>query len=234
MKLSIVIPVFNEEKTVEHIINSVEHVALPGVEKEIIVVDDCSTDNTRAILGNLSSRCAVLYQDRNRGKGAALQRGFAAATGDYIVNQDADLEYDPADYPALLEPIQKNQTDVVFGSRRMDLARAHSVYRRYLWGGIFVNGLVNTIGGVNVTDVFSGSKIFPRSALQRFKLHSTGFEIETELTIKLARAGYRIMEIPISYNARTIEEGKKIRPYHAVRILLSAFRSRLEPVNQHE
>lgn len=226
MKLSVVIPVFNERRTIEKILALVEQVALPSVEREIIVVDDFSTDGTRELLKNYESRFKVVYQDRNQGKGAALRRGFMEATGDYIINQDADLEYDPADHATLVAALLEKKAEVVFGSRRLDGSRNGYVYKRYLWGGILVNSLVNMIGGVRVNDIFSGTKLFPRSALERISLQSQGFEIETELTIKLARAGYRIVEVPISYKARTIEEGKKIRPRHAINILVTAFKSR--------
>ncbi len=234
MKLSIVIPVYNEKNTIQEILRAVDGVYLEGVEKEIIVIDDGSTDGTGELLRGLEGQYRILYQSSNGGKGLALRRGFEEATGDFIVNQDADLEYDPSDYGVMLKPIQNNEADVVFGSRRLDSSKVKNAYRRYLWGGIFVNKLVNLIGGISMTDIFSGSKIFPRSALGRFSLHSKGFEVETELSIKLSRAGYRIVEVPISYVARTISDGKKIRPHDALRILKSAFRSRTEPVLKHD
>lgn len=226
MKLSIVIPVFNEKDTILQILHAVDAVYLPGVEKEIIIIDDCSTDGTRDKLQRMEGRYKILYQQHNQGKGAALRRGYDSATGDYIVNQDADLEYDPADYAILLQPIINGEADVVFGSRRLQKERIHNVYRRYLWGGIFLNNLVNLLSGVSISDIFSGSKVFPRSALSRITLQSQGFEVETELTIKLLKVGYRIVEVPISYHARTIAEGKKIRPTDAITILWTAIRSR--------
>ncbi len=226
MRLTIVIPVYNERDTILKILDAVDGVEVPGVEKEIIIVDDYSTDGTRAILQGLEHRYKILYQPANQGKGAALRRGYDVATGDYIVNQDADLEYDPADYPALMQPIQRGGADVVFGSRRLQQSRVQNVYRRYLWGGIALNALVNFLAGVKISDIFSGSKVFPRSALAKMNIRSRGFEVETELTIKLLRAGYRVVEIPISYHARTIAEGKKIRPRDALRILQTAILSR--------
>lgn len=226
MKLSIVIPVFNEKDTILQILHAVDAVHLPGIEKEIIIIDDCSTDGTRDKLKGVEGRYTILYQQHNQGKGAALRRGYDSATGDYIVNQDADLEYDPADYAILLQPIVNGEADVVFGSRRLQKERIHNVYRRYLWGGIFLNNLVNLLSGVSISDIFSGSKVFPRSALSRITLQSQGFEVETELTIKLLKVGYRIVEVPISYHARTIAEGKKIRPTDAITILWTAIRSR--------
>ena len=226
MKVSIIIPVYNEYKTIGKIIAAVERTQF-GVDKELIIVDDCSTDGTRAVLRQYETLHKVIYHGRNLGKGAALKTGFASATGDYIINQDADLEYDPADHALLVEPILKSQAEVVFGSRLLDPAKNAYIYRRYLWGGIVLNHIVNIVAGTRVNDIFSGSKLFPRAALAKFSLDSNGFEIETELTIKLARAGYNILEVPISYKARTIAEGKKIRPHHAFKILKTAFKSRL-------
>jgi len=226
MKISIIIPVYNEKNTILKILEAIEAVELSDFEKEVIIIDDCSTDGTTEVLRKLDGKYKIIYQERNQGKGAALRRGFDQATGDYILNQDADLEYDPADYPVLLEPIKNGQADVVFGSRRLDSSRVRNVYKRYLWGGVAVNTAVNLIAGVRISDIFSGSKVFPRSTLSKIHLRSRGFEVETELTIKLIRAGYRILEVPISYHARTIAEGKKIRPADALRILWTSIVSR--------
>lgn len=226
MKVSIIIPVFNEKNTITSILSAVESVQLPGVEKEVIIIDDASTDGTREVLKELAGKYTVFFHDRNLGKGAALQTGYNHATGDYIINQDADLEYDPNDYRALWEPVKSGKAEVVFGSRRLDQAKNHYVYKRYLWGGIVTNMIVNVITGNNINDILSGSKLFPRSALSRFTLTGNGFEIETELTIKLLRAGYHVLEVPISYRARTIQAGKKIRPYDALKIIKTAITSR--------
>lgn len=226
MKVSIVIPVFNEQKTIRQIIGAVERVDLGSVRKEIIIVDDGSTDGTREALIPLEARHRVVYQLQNMGKGAALRRGYQEATGDYIINQDADLEYDPADFIYLIEPILAGRADVVFGSRLLDPKKNKYVYKRYLWGGLLVNFFVNMLTSIKINDIFSGSKLFPRSALDRISLKSKGFEIETELAVKLKRAGYKILEVPISYKARRIEEGKKIRPKDAFRILKAAIISR--------
>lgn len=226
MKISIIIPVFNEQKTINQIIQAVERVDLRPIEKELIIVDDGSTDGTKKILAGFEERHRVIYQSKNMGKGAALRRGFQEASGDYILNQDADLEYDPADYVFLTKPILDGTADVVFGSRHLDPVKNKYVYKRYFWGGLFLNFLVNLFTGIGINDIFSGSKLFPRSALKRISLNSNGFEIETELAIKLASAGYKILEVPISYKARRIEEGKKIRPVDGIKILKAAIKSR--------
>ena len=226
MKISIIIPVFNERKTINQIIQAVERVDLGPIEKELIIVDDGSTDGTKEILAGFEKRHRVIHQPKNMGKGAALRRGFQEASGDYILNQDADLEYDPADYVLLAKPIVNGTADVVFGSRHLDPAKNKYVYKRYLWGGLFLNFVVNACTGIGINDIFSGSKLFPRSALKRISLTSNGFEIETELAIKLARARYKILEVPISYKARRIEEGKKIRPIDGIKILKAAIESR--------
>ncbi len=230
-KVSIVIPVFNEEKTVADILTAVEQVSLPDFEREVIVVDDGSTDSTAKIIQQWQDRFKILSHPVNRGKGAALRTGFAHATGNYILVQDADREYDPHDYPILLKPIINGSAHVVFGSRRLDPTKNKYVYRRYLWGGIALNKIVNWFTGVGINDIFSGSKVFPRTALTSLDLHSNGFEIETELTVKLSRLGYTIIEVPISYQARTIQEGKKIRPLDAFKIFFVALKSRWSFVN---
>ena len=226
MKVSIIIPVFNEQKTIGQVIQAVESVDLGPVEKEIIIVDDGSTDGTREILAKLGSRHRVIYQPKNTGKGAALRKGFQEASGDYIINHDADLEYDPADFVLLIQPILDGKAEVVFGSRHLDPAKNKYVYKRYLLGGLFLNFLINLLTGIKINDILSGSKIFPRSALSRISLKSRGFETDIELVIKLRRAGYGILEVPISYKARRIEEGKKIRPRDGLKILKAAIRSR--------
>lgn len=226
MKVSIVIPVFNEEKTIRQIIEAVERVDLGSIRKEVIIVDDGSTDGTREILSEFEGRHRVIYQPKNMGKGAALRRGYKEASGDYIVNHDADLEYSPDDFKVLIKPVLDGVADVVFGSRHLDPAKNKFAYQRYLLGGLLVNFLVNILTGIGINDIFSGSKLFPRSALDRFSLKSNRFEIETELAIKLKRAGFRILEVSILYKARRIEEGKKLRPVDGLKILIAAIRSR--------
>ena len=210
MKVSVVIPCFNEAGTIEQIVRAVRAAPLENIE--IVVVDDGSTDNTAAILTEKVSSIAdqIIYLPRNAGKGAALRAGFAAATGDVIVVQDADLEYNPSEYPVLLEPIFSGKADAVFGSRFMG-GRAHRVL--YFWhmvGNKFLTLLSNMFTNLNLTDLETGSKAFRAPLLKSLELCENGFGFEPEVTAKLARTRCRIYEVGISYNGRTYSEGKKV------------------------
>ena len=206
--LSVVIPVYNERDTVLKILDMV--LAQPLVS-EVVLVDDRSTDGTREILRQMAPppRVRVIHHERNQGKGAALRTGFAAATGDLVLIQDADLEYDPADYPALLAPILAGKADAVFGSRF--LGGPHRVL--YFWHYLanrFLTLLSNAFTGLNLTDMEVCSKVFRRDLLLRMKLVANGFGVEPELTAKVARLKARVYEVPVSYHGRTYAEGKKI------------------------
>jgi glycosyltransferase involved in cell wall biosynthesis len=210
MKLTIVIPCYNEAKTIVDLVEAVR--AAPFADKEIIVVDDASTDGTRdrlkAGVESLVSR--VIYHDVNQGKGAALRTGFAAATGDIIIVQDADREYDPSEYPNLVDPILRDEADVVYGSRFLG-GRAHRVL--YFWHRVGNGGLTlisNMFTNVNLTDMETGYKAFRREVLQQFTIEENRFGFEPEITAKIARSGCRIYEVGISYHGRTYAEGKKI------------------------
>ena len=208
MKLSIVIPIYNEKKTLTTIVDKV--LATP-YDKEIILIDDFSTDGTRDILKEYEGRkeFQVLYHERNQGKGAALRTGFAGATGDVIIIQDADLEYNPEDYGILLEPILDDRADVVYGSRF--LGGPHRVL--FFWhyqGNKFLTTVSNMFTNLNLTDMETGYKVFTLEVAKTIKLKCNRFGFEPEFTNKIARNNFRIYEVPISYNGRDYTEGKKI------------------------
>ena len=214
MKLSIIIPVFNEAATLRELLRRVEEVALPGVSKEIIIIDDASTDNTRQFLNSLDEKkYMVLLQERNQGKGAAMRLGYQAASGEIILNQDADLEYNPEDYPALLKPILEQGADVVYGSRFANLRANNFIYNSFYFGNIFLTWLSNRFTGLRLTDMETGYKVFRRAALERIipQLSSRRFGIEPEITARVAQNRLVLVEVPIHYSGRTVEAGKKIK-----------------------
>ena len=210
MKISIVIPCYNEKNTIQKVVETVR--AVPIANKEIIVVDDCSQDGTQELLREKISRIVdqIIYHPVNRGKGGALRSGFAAATGDIILVQDADLEYSPDDYPALLEPIISGKADAVIGSRFMG-GRAHRVL--FFWhmvGNRFLTLLSNMLTNLNLTDMETGYKAFKASLIKSIEIEEDRFGVEPEVIAKLARRNCRIYEVGISYSGRTYAEGKKI------------------------
>ena len=211
MKLTIVIPCYNERNTIRKIVDAVR--AAPVTDKEIIIVDDGSSDGTRDILRteieSLVTR--VIYHDANQGKGAALRTGFAAATGDTVIVQDADLEYDPQEFPRLLKPILAGKADVVFGSRFMGAEAHRVVYFWHMVGNRFLTLLSNMFTGINLTDMETCYKAFRREVLQKIKIEENRFGFEPEITAKVAALpDCRIYEVGISYYGRTYAEGKKI------------------------
>jgi glycosyltransferase involved in cell wall biosynthesis len=208
--LSVVIPVFNERKTLLEILR---RVLVVPVNKEIILVDDGSTDGTREMLGSLEKEpeFRVLYHPANRGKGAALKTGFLHAQGDIVIVQDADLEYDPEDYPRLIEPIVQNRADVVYGSRFLERGPRPCGFWHALANRVLTR-LSNAFTGLGLTDMETCYKVFRREALQAIapRLKQQRFGIEPELTARVARGAYRVLEVPIRYDRRTYREGKKI------------------------
>lgn len=233
MKLSIVIPVYNEEKTIENLLKKVQAVSLDPVEKEIIVVNDHSTDSTAEKLQKLKKdikNLLVIAHAKNQGKGAAVRTGFKHATGDYLVIQDADLEYDPQDLVRLFKPIQDQKAQVVYGTRLKrlpHLGREERTIRFFFhyFGNRFLSLVTSILYGQWITDMETCYKIFPRKALSKFRLSGNGFDFEPEITAKLLKKGYRILEIPITVKPRGYSEGKKL---HAIRDGIIALKTLLK------
>jgi glycosyltransferase involved in cell wall biosynthesis len=210
MKLSVVIPCFNEIGTIGQVVEAVK--ASPVKDCEIVIVDDCSTDGTRELLrSKIESQVdKVIYHKKNRGKGAALASGFAAVTGDIVIVQDADLEYDPQEYFLLIEPILNNKADVVFGSRFQGGRPHRVVYYWHMVGNVFLTTLSNMFTNLNLTDMETCYKAFRREVVQAITIQEKRFGFEPEITAKVAKMGCRIYEVGISYYGRTYKEGKKI------------------------
>jgi glycosyltransferase involved in cell wall biosynthesis len=234
--ITVVMPVYNEMATIREILLRVQAVDL---EKEIVIVDDGSTDGTREFLADLANstqatpaqmalrqsgdvlrtdNIRVLFQEKNRGKGAALRRGFQEAKGKVVIIQDADLEYDPADYHSLIAPIEAGRADVVYGSRFLGGPHRVLFFRHYL-GNKLLTAISDLVTNLNLSDVWTGYKAFRREVLQTLDLREERFGFEQEITIKIAQAGWRVYETPISYYGRTYKEGKKITWRDGIRAL---------------
>ena len=213
MKISIIIPAFNEEDTLLPALERINAVNLKNIEKHIIIVDDGSTDGTRRILKDLENQYEVVYHHKNQGKGMAIRNGFAKAQGDIVLIQDADLECDPRNYPKLIQPILEDKADVVFGSRFKSGTFRHFSFWFYL-GNKFLTGFSNLITGLKITDMWTGYKVFRLKTIQEILpyLKAERFEIEPELTAMVSKGKYRFLEVPLTFlgRPRTPEEGKKM------------------------
>ena len=224
MILSVIIPIFNERNTLNKIL---ERVLETGLADEILLIDDGSTDGTRELLAGLQGRqgIRVIYHTHNQGKGAAVRTGISAATGDVVLIQDADLEYDPCDYPALLKPIQEGKADVVYGSRFLGGPRRVTMFWHLLANQLLTlttNLLYNTI----LSDMETGYKVFRREVLKNIKLRAHRFDFEPEFTAKILKRKVRIFEVPISFNPRDYAEGKKIKLIDAFEAFWALFKYR--------
>ncbi len=215
MKLSIIIPAFNEEKTIGSIVKKVVSVRLPGVEREVIIVDDGSTDNTISKIPKIYKNLTIIVHKVNQGKGAAIMSGVKKASGEYIVIQDADLEYDPSDIINLIEPLKEKKYQVVYGSRLKRMPnflrdeRTVRFFTHYL-GNKFLSLITSILYGQWITDMETGYKLFPKSLVNNMNIQAKSFDFEPEITAKFLKRGHNILEVPISTNPRSYDEGKKL------------------------
>ena len=233
MRLSVIICVYNERDTVLTVLERVRAAELePGWGKEIIVVDNFSTDGTRELLQGLDLPDAhVIFHPRNLGKGTSVRTAVAHCTGDYAIIQDADLEYDPAEYSLFLERVANDHPAAIYGSRTLGGRAVYKYVANYL-GVRFLTGLTNLLYGARLTDVATAAKMVRADVLQSLNLTGAGFDLDFELTDKILRAGHEIVEIPITYRPRTIAEGKKIRPWDGLWALKVIIRDRLVPLTR--
>ena len=211
MKLSIIIPCYNEENTIKIIVEKVLKFSL--YDKEIIIVDDCSTDQSRKIIKNLAEDTSIIkyfFLDKNLGKGAALNKGFKEANGDIILIQDADLEYDPKDYPILIKPFIETDADIVYGSRFLggEYVRLHFFW--HFLANKLLTIVTNVVTNLNMSDMETGYKVFKKNVINSIEIKEKSFGVEPEITVKLAKKKFVFYEVPISYRGRSYEEGKKI------------------------
>ncbi|MDE0106620.1 MAG: glycosyltransferase family 2 protein [Bryobacterales bacterium] len=230
--LTVVIPAYNEAGTLQEVVARVQAVDIPT---ELIIVDDASTDGSAELAARIAAEAdnvTLLRHDRNHGKGRALRTGLEAATGDFVIVQDADLEYDPADYPKLLNPLLQGRADAVYGSRFLTSSEHRVLYFRHYLGNRLLTLLSNLATDLNLTDMESCYKVFRRELLQSIVLEEDRFGFEPEITAKIAKAGARVYEVGISYHGRTYAQGKKIRPIDGVWALWCILKYAMKPLRR--
>ena len=228
LKLSVIIPVYNEEKTIDAVIGSVQKVALKDIKKEIIVVDDFSTDNTRKILlGLMDSNLKIFFHQKNQGKGTAIRTGLKHVTGDIILIQDADLEYNPSEYGKLLRPIIEDNKNVVYGTRLEYIKHnVKNMNRLHFIGNVFLTYITNLLYNTKITDMETGYKVFRKDVIDKINIKAKRFDFEPEITAKILKKGYTICEVPITFKARKFNEGKKITWRDGIKALFYLIRYR--------
>tara|TARA_B100000161_G_scaffold263555_1_gene235139 strand:- start:3388 stop:4083 length:696 start_codon:yes stop_codon:yes gene_type:complete len=230
IRISIIIPAFNEENTIIALLNKVDKVKVEGVQKEIIVIDDASKDNTLNLLKNNNKLYSKLIEfKKNKGKGAAVKSGLEKATGDYILFQDADLEYDPNDYIKLLEPVIRFNADIVIGSRLSAPQLTRVYYFWHKFGNKFITFVFNILNNTTFTDIYSCYLLFKSELIKPENLVTNGWEQQAEILSLIVDKGNAFYEVPINYYGRTYDEGKKIRAYNAIAVLFTIFKKKFFP-----
>ena len=230
IRISIIIPAFNEENTIIALLNKVDKVKVEGVQKEIIVIDDASKDNTLNLLKNNNKLYSKLIEfKQNKGKGAAVKSGLEKATGDYILFQDADLEYDPNDYIKLLEPVIRFNADIVIGSRLSAPQLTRVYYFWHKFGNKFITFVFNILNNTTFTDIYSCYLLFKSELIKPENLVTNGWEQQAEILSLIVDKGNAFYEVPINYYGRTYDEGKKIRAYNAIAVLFTIFKKKFFP-----